>query len=81
MTMGTRIVVMKDGYVQQIDAPQKLYDEPNNLFVAGFIGTPPMNFFYNVKLVREGKKMFALFGEAKLPIPEERAAQVKDQIV
>jgi len=79
MTMGTRIVVMKDGYIQQIDPPQKLYDDPNNLFVAGFIGTPPMNFFYDVKLVREGKKMFAIFKDAKLPVPEERASLVKDQ--
>ncbi len=45
MTMGTRIVVMKDGVVQQIDTPTNLYDHPVNKFVAGFIGTPPMNFF------------------------------------
>ena len=45
MTMGTRIVVMKDGFVQQIGAPQDLYDYPINTFVAGFIGTPQMNFF------------------------------------
>ena len=45
MTMGTRIVVMKDGFIQQVDAPQKLYDYPANKFVAGFIGTPQMNFF------------------------------------
>ena len=45
MTMGTRIVVMKDGFVQQIGAPQELYDRPINTFVAGFIGTPQMNFF------------------------------------
>ncbi len=45
MTMGTRIVVMKDGFVQQIGAPQELYDHPINTFVAGFIGTPQMNFF------------------------------------
>ena len=45
MTMGTRIVVMKDGFIQQVDAPQMLYDFPANKFVAGFIGTPQMNFF------------------------------------
>lgn len=45
MTMGTRIVVMKDGFIQQIGAPQELYDHPINVFVAGFIGTPQMNFF------------------------------------
>ncbi|MDA3899195.1 MAG: sn-glycerol-3-phosphate ABC transporter ATP-binding protein UgpC [Spirochaetes bacterium] len=44
MTMGDRIVVMKDGFIQQIDTPMELYNKPNNMFVAGFIGTPPMNF-------------------------------------
>jgi len=44
MTMGTRIVVMKDGIIQQVDAPLRLYNEPDNLFVAGFLGSPPMNF-------------------------------------
>ena len=53
MTMGTRIVVMKDGFVQQVDSPQNLYDFPNNLFVAGFMGSPQMNFF-NVR-PREGR--------------------------
>jgi multiple sugar transport system ATP-binding protein len=46
MTMGTRIVVMKDGVIQQVDAPLKLYNEPKNLFVAGFLGSPPMNFIH-----------------------------------
>ncbi len=44
MTMGDRIVVMKDGFIMQVDSPQKLYDEPCNMFVAGFIGSPQMNF-------------------------------------
>jgi multiple sugar transport system ATP-binding protein len=44
MTMASRIVVMKDGYIMQVGAPKEIYDNPNNLFVAGFIGTPPMNF-------------------------------------
>ena len=44
MTLGTRIVVLKDGIIQQVDSPQKLYAEPDNLFVAGFIGSPQMNF-------------------------------------
>jgi ABC-type sugar transport system ATPase subunit len=54
--MGTRIVVMKAGYVQQIDTPMNLYDKPYNQFVAGFIGTPQMNFF-DVKLQRKGDKV------------------------
>lgn len=67
MTMGTRIVVMKDGFVQQIDTPTNLYDHPANKFVAGFIGTPPMNFFdvlvtkarsnYNVSFDEENKNI------------------------
>lgn len=56
MTMGTRIVVMKDGFVQQIDTPRNLYRFPSNLFVAGFIGTPQMNFFQG-KLVAHGDKV------------------------
>ena len=58
MTMGTRIVVMKDGFVQQIGAPQDLYDYPINTFVAGFIGTPQMNFF-NGRITPDGKITFA----------------------
>jgi multiple sugar transport system ATP-binding protein len=46
MTMGQRIVVMKDGFIQQVDPPLKLYNEPNNIFVAGFLGSPPMNFIH-----------------------------------
>ena len=56
MTLGTRVVVMKLGFVQQIDTPQNLYDHPINKFVAGFIGTPQMNFF-NVTLKEEGDKV------------------------
>ena len=58
MTMGTRIVVMKDGFVQQIGAPQELYDKPINTFVAGFIGTPQMNFF-DGRITPDGKIIFA----------------------
>ena len=58
MTMGTRIVVMKDGFVQQIGSPQELYDYPVNTFVAGFIGTPQINFF-NGRLTPDGKLKFA----------------------
>ena len=44
MTMGTRIVVMKDGIIQQVDTPQNIYNNPTNIFVAGFMGSPQMNF-------------------------------------
>ncbi len=64
MTMGTRIVVMKLGYVQQIDTPINLYEKPGNKFVAGFIGTPQMNFF-DVKLLRDGSKVTISFTDGK----------------
>ena len=53
MTLGDRIVIMKDGFIQQIGTPQEVFDHPANLFVAGFIGTPPMNFF-DAELVGRG---------------------------
>ena len=58
MTMGDRICVMKDGVIQQVAAPIELYDNPCNKFVAGFIGTPPMNFFDGVLVHKEGKLTF-----------------------
>ena len=61
MTMGTRIVVMKDGIVQQVDTPQKLYDFPCNSFVAGFIGSPQMNFL-DAKVLKEGDDFYVEFG-------------------
>ena len=61
MTMGTRIVVMKDGLIQQCDAPQVLYDKPCNMFVAGFIGSPQMNFVEG-KVVKEGEDFFVEYG-------------------
>ena len=71
MTMGSRIVVMKDGFIQQVDTPQNLYDYPTNLFVAGFIGSPQMNFF-TVTLKKEGNDVFAVFGENKIKVPAEK---------
>ena len=58
MTMGDRICVMKDGIIHQVDSPINLYDNPANLFVAGFIGTPPMNFFSGGIIAKEGKLYF-----------------------
>lgn len=66
MTMGTRIVVMKDGFIQQIGAPQHLYDSPANVFVAGFIGTPQMNFF-DCHIDSKGNITFANNQSIKLP--------------
>jgi multiple sugar transport system ATP-binding protein len=67
MTMGDRIVVMKDGFIQQIDTPQNLYDHPRNVFVAGFIGSPQMNFL-DCLLRKEGGDYFAEAGADKLRI-------------
>ncbi len=78
MTMGTRIVVMKDGFIQQVDTPQNLYDYPCNKFVAGFIGTPQMNFFA-ATLVRDGDKVIAHLGENKVELPEGVVAKLTDQ--
>lgn len=64
MTMGTRIVVMKDGIVQQIDTPTNLFDFPCNKFVAGFIGTPQMNFF-DVRIKREGDGLLTEFANGE----------------
>lgn len=61
MTMGTRIVVMKSGIIQQVDTPNNLYLRPCNLFVAGFIGSPQMNFIES-KLLKEGDDFFVEFG-------------------
>ncbi len=68
MTMGDRIVVMKDGLIQQVDTPTHLYDFPANLFVAGFIGTPHMNFFHDAKLTGEGGKVFVEFENSKVEL-------------
>ena len=61
MTMGDRIVVMKDGLIQQVDTPHALYDRPCNMFVAGFIGSPQMNFI-DSKLIKKGEDYFVEFG-------------------
>lgn len=71
MTMGTRIVVMKSGLIQQVDTPQNLYSKPVNLFVAGFIGSPQMN-FVNATIVKEGADFFAAFGDFKVKLPASK---------
>lgn len=75
MTMADRIAVMNKGILQQLDTPQVLYDQPANLFVAGFIGTPAMNFF-TMKLVKEGDTIFVDNGEFKITLPADKAAKV-----
>ena len=79
MTLGTRIVVLKDGIIQQVDSPQNLYDRPGNLFVAGFIGSPQMN-FVDATLTQEGDKVYLVFGNNKIAVTPEKAAKAKDYI-
>lgn len=71
MTMATRIAVMNKGVLQQLDTPQNMYDYPSNLFVAGFIGSPAMNFF-PAHLRKDGNDLYVDLGDARLKIPEAR---------
>lgn len=77
MTLGTRIVVLKDGVIMQVDSPQKLYNQPNNLFVAGFIGSPQMNFI-DAQCVVEGAKAFLKFDKYQVELPEAKAKKLID---
>ena len=77
MTLGTRIVVMKDGVVQQVDTPQNLYEHPGNLFVAGFIGSPQMNFM-DARIEVKGEDVTATVGKYVLKVPADKAKALKD---
>jgi multiple sugar transport system ATP-binding protein len=73
MTMATRISVMKDGILQQLDTPQNLYDRPTNIFVAGFIGSPSMNFF-DAKLAKSDGALVVDCGAFSVKLPENKTA-------
>ena len=75
MTLGDRIVIMRDGYIQQIGTPQEVFNNPRNLFVAGFIGTPMMNFF-DAKLTKEDGKYFVEIGGIKVELDAEKQARL-----
>ena len=75
MTLGDRIVIMRDGFIQQIGTPQDVFNHPANLFVAGFIGMPVMNFF-DANLEREGNKYFVLLGGQKIELSKEKEARL-----
>lgn len=77
MTLGTRIVVMKDGIIQQVDTPQNLYNNPKNLFVAGFIGSPQMNFI-EAKVEKSGSDVKLVFGAHAIKVPEGKAKALVD---
>ena len=80
MTLGDRIVIMRDGYIQQIGTPQDVFNHPANLFVAGFIGMPVMNFF-DARLIREDKKFFVELGGYKVELsPEKEERLLKNDV-
>ncbi len=76
MTLGDRIVIMRDGYIQQIGTPQEVFNHPANLFVAGFIGMPVMNMF-DADLTREGDKYFVELGGYKVELSKEKEERLK----
>ena len=80
MTLGDRIVIMKDGYIQQIGTPQEVFNHPKNLFVAGFIGMPVMNFF-DAQLKREGDKYFVELEGCRVELaPEKEERMLKNNV-
>ena len=76
MTMGSRIAVMKDGVLMQIDTPQNLYDKPDNIFVAGFIGSPSMNLFDGT-LTGDDNNLFVDTGAFRIKLPEDKQSTFK----
>jgi multiple sugar transport system ATP-binding protein len=79
MTMANRIAVMNHGLLMQVDTPQNLYDSPDNLFVAGFIGSPAMNFF-NAELVKEGADIVVKTDSFSVKVPDERKAALEGHL-
>ena len=77
MTLGTRIVVLKDGVIMQVDSPQKLYNEPQNLFVAGFMGSPQMNFLDAVVRINGTAVTLEVAGQS-IPLPPAKAKKLID---
>jgi multiple sugar transport system ATP-binding protein len=75
MTLGDRIVIMRDGFIQQIGTPQQVFDHPANLFVAGFIGMPRMNLF-DAKLVKKDGKYVVEVGGIAVELSEEKQARL-----
>ncbi len=78
MTMGTRIVVMKDGIIQQVESPVVLYNRPDNLFVAGFIGSPQMNFIVaRIEKDDEGRVVAEFGKRTQIVLPEDKVEAIK----
>ncbi len=75
MSMATKIVVLKDGFVQQVDSPRNLYDYPANAYVGFFVGSPTMNFIRRASVERENGVVYCVFDDKKLPVPENISAR------
>jgi multiple sugar transport system ATP-binding protein len=80
MTMGQRIAVMNNGLLQQCDTPQNIFKHPTNMFVAGFIGMPPMNFFKDVQVKEAGGKPVIDCGDFQLTMPADRLPKLREYI-
>lgn len=78
MTLGDRIVIMRDGFIQQIGTPQEVFNHPKNLFVAGFIGMPQMNFFEDCTLVKDGDGYSVEVMGKTFPLTEEQCAGINE---
>jgi len=79
MTLGDRIVVMKDGFIQQVGTPQEVFNHPYNIFVAGFIGTPQINFFHNIPLTRENGDYYVTIQDRKIKLDERYQSRLKEK--
>ncbi len=79
MTLGDRVVVMKDGIVQQVGSALEIYHQPKNRFVGGFLGSPPMNFFEG-SLIQDGDRMFFDEGSGRLPVPDWARESLKSHL-
>lgn len=80
MTLGDRIVIMKDGAVQQVGTPQEVFDHPANLFVAGFIGMPQMNFF-DAELLKKGDEYLVKIGDATVKLSDDKQERLRKKDV
>ena len=78
MTLGDRIVIMKDGFIQQVGTPQEVFDTPKNLFVAGFIGSPQMNIF-DARLEKDGKQYSVTVQGMKVPLEEKKCIRLNEK--
>ncbi|MBR6957298.1 MAG: ABC transporter ATP-binding protein, partial [Erysipelotrichaceae bacterium] len=79
MTLGDRIVVMKDGFIQQVGTPQEVFNHPVNEFVAGFIGTPQINFFHNVPLKKVDGEYYVTIQNRDIKLDEKHQKALKEK--